>query len=190
MIDKNFRPWLIEVNQSPSFATDSPLDYEVKKAVVKDAFNLLNVSQERREAFLKTRDNQAAQRMATGKTFKLGAEEREALREEKLQERFLYERMKLNEGSGYELIYPPKDEEKEEEYETMLKKANDMWDEFTTGKIKKKDDPKLLEKKKSQPLITTPVVPLAGPISSSESTESIEAPVNNEIISKVVELPV
>ena len=84
MIDKNFRPWLIEVNQSPSFATDSPLDYEVKKAVVKDAFNLLNVSQEKREAFLKTRNDQAAARMATGKTFKMGAEEREVIREEKL----------------------------------------------------------------------------------------------------------
>ena len=31
MIDRNFKPWLIEVNQSPSFGTDSPLDYEVKK---------------------------------------------------------------------------------------------------------------------------------------------------------------
>jgi tubulin polyglutamylase TTLL6/13 len=44
MIDKNFRPWLIEVNQSPSFATDSPLDYEVKKAVLKDTFSLLNLN--------------------------------------------------------------------------------------------------------------------------------------------------
>lgn len=44
MIDKNFRPWLIEVNQSPSFATDSPLDYQVKKAVCTDTFNLLNIS--------------------------------------------------------------------------------------------------------------------------------------------------
>lgn len=34
LIDKKFRPWLIEVNQSPSFATDSPLDYKVKKAVL------------------------------------------------------------------------------------------------------------------------------------------------------------
>ena len=34
MIDRNFKPWLIEVNQSPSFATDSPLDYEVKKQVL------------------------------------------------------------------------------------------------------------------------------------------------------------
>lgn len=44
MIDKYFKPWLIEVNQSPSFATDSPLDYEVKKAVLRDAFKLLNVT--------------------------------------------------------------------------------------------------------------------------------------------------
>ena len=38
MIDKYFRPWLIEVNQSPSFKTDSPLDYDAKKSVLKDAF--------------------------------------------------------------------------------------------------------------------------------------------------------
>lgn len=49
MIDKNFKPWLIEVNQSPSFATDSPLDYDVKKSVLKDAFQLLNINQERRQ---------------------------------------------------------------------------------------------------------------------------------------------
>lgn len=53
MIDKYFRPWLIEVNQSPSFATDSALDYEVKKNVISDAFKLLNLSQERREEMIK-----------------------------------------------------------------------------------------------------------------------------------------
>lgn len=49
MIDKYFKPWLIEVNASPSFATDSPLDYDVKKSVIGDAFELLALSQERRE---------------------------------------------------------------------------------------------------------------------------------------------
>jgi hypothetical protein len=53
MIDKHFKPWLIEVNQSPSFGTDSPLDYEVKKAVLRDTFKLLNVSQERRNKYIK-----------------------------------------------------------------------------------------------------------------------------------------
>lgn len=44
MIDKYFKPWLIEVNCSPSFATDSALDYEVKKNVIADAFKLLSLS--------------------------------------------------------------------------------------------------------------------------------------------------
>ena len=48
MIDKYFKPWLIEVNQSPSFRTDSPLDYDVKKNVLRDAFNLLNINQDKR----------------------------------------------------------------------------------------------------------------------------------------------
>jgi hypothetical protein len=32
----------------------------------------------------------------------------------------MHERMVLNEGSGYELIYPPLDEDKEEKYDNML----------------------------------------------------------------------
>ncbi len=45
MIDNKLKPYLLEVNQSPSFATDSPLDYKVKKNVVVDAFKLLNFNE-------------------------------------------------------------------------------------------------------------------------------------------------
>ena len=62
----------------------------------------------------------------------------------------MYERMKINEGSGLELIYPPLgDDDKEEMYEAMIKKANDIWDEFTTGKNKKGNAEKTMESKKS-----------------------------------------
>ena len=44
MIDHKAKPYLLEVNQSPSFSTDSPLDYKIKKQVIGDAFHLLNVS--------------------------------------------------------------------------------------------------------------------------------------------------
>ena len=71
MIDKHFRPWLIEVNQSPSFATDSALDYEVKKNVIQDAFKLLNLSQERREEMIKEKQRQMEERIFTGKQEKL-----------------------------------------------------------------------------------------------------------------------
>ena len=84
MIDRNFKPWLIEVNQSPSFATDSPLDYEVKKQVLRDAFKLLNVNQERRQRFIKMKNKQMAERILTGKQDKVDPEERKRLKEERL----------------------------------------------------------------------------------------------------------
>lgn len=48
LVDHKCKPWLLEVNQSPSFSTDSPLDYKIKKAVLGDAFGLLNLSNDRR----------------------------------------------------------------------------------------------------------------------------------------------
>jgi hypothetical protein len=59
-----------------------------------------------------------------------------------------------------------------------------MWDEFTTGK---KKDPKI-EKKKSQPVIKTPLQNLA-PDSSIDESDS-EEEINESIKAEVVELPV
>jgi hypothetical protein len=40
--------------------------------------------------------------------------------------------------SGYELIYPSCNKQKNVIYEKLLKKSNDIWDDFTTGKKKLK----------------------------------------------------
>ena len=40
--------WLLEVNQSPSLMTDSPLDYSVKKNLICDTLHMLNLSQKRK----------------------------------------------------------------------------------------------------------------------------------------------
>jgi D-alanine-D-alanine ligase-like ATP-grasp enzyme len=44
LIDSDAKPWLLEVNQAPSFATDSDLDYDVKSSVISDTFQLLNIN--------------------------------------------------------------------------------------------------------------------------------------------------
>ena len=146
MIDRKFKPWLIEVNQSPSFKTESPLDYDVKKAVLRDAFSLLNINQEKRAELILQKRMAAAQRMLTGKTDKMDPEAKKKLREERLEERFEFERQQLRCGSsnGFELIYPSTfNEEVNPKYDFLLKKANEIWDEFTTGKNKKKvEEPK------------------------------------------------
>ena len=48
LIDHKFKPYLLEVNASPSFGTDSALDYKIKKNVLGDAFRLLNFSYSKR----------------------------------------------------------------------------------------------------------------------------------------------
>jgi D-alanine-D-alanine ligase-like ATP-grasp enzyme len=48
MIDDKLKPWLIEVNHAPSFATDSIFDLSLKKRMLEDTFRLLNLSVKRK----------------------------------------------------------------------------------------------------------------------------------------------
>ncbi|KAK3777662.1 hypothetical protein RRG08_021773 [Elysia crispata] len=43
MIDRKLRPWLLEINRSPSFGTDERLDFEIKSSLIEDSFKLLNI---------------------------------------------------------------------------------------------------------------------------------------------------
>jgi hypothetical protein len=40
---------------------------------------------------------------------------------------------------GYELIYPSPDKGKNDKYEEMIKKSQDLWEEFYMGKNKRKE---------------------------------------------------
>ena len=44
MLDHNLKPWLLEVNHTPSFKCGSPLDLRIKKGAIKDAMRLLNIT--------------------------------------------------------------------------------------------------------------------------------------------------
>ena len=44
MLDHKFKPWLIEINHTPSFKTDTPLDLRIKKNLIRDTLNLLNLN--------------------------------------------------------------------------------------------------------------------------------------------------
>ena len=43
LLDSDLKPWLIEVNLSPSLGTDSPLDFHIKSTLLTDTFNLVGV---------------------------------------------------------------------------------------------------------------------------------------------------
>jgi hypothetical protein len=45
ILDSNLKPWLLEVNLSPSLATDSPLDLKIKSNLISDTLNLVGIRQ-------------------------------------------------------------------------------------------------------------------------------------------------
>ena len=44
LLDGKCKPILLEVNHTPSFSTDTPLDSLIKKNVIRDTLNLMNVN--------------------------------------------------------------------------------------------------------------------------------------------------
>lgn len=99
MIDNSLKPWLIEINQSPSFGTDSAFDLNLKKKLMLDTFSLLNLTAERKANYLE-------EKMRTlGTRVKLSYEEKEKRRKEIDAKRDLAEAPILAQ-SGYERIFP------------------------------------------------------------------------------------
>ena len=52
LVDSELKPWLLEVNLSPSLATDSPLDHQIKANLVSETFNIVGIKK-----FDRRRDN-------------------------------------------------------------------------------------------------------------------------------------
>ncbi|CAH1243846.1 TTLL7 [Branchiostoma lanceolatum] len=42
-LDKKLKPWVFEVNRSPSFGTDEKIDYDIKSGLLGDAIKLMNI---------------------------------------------------------------------------------------------------------------------------------------------------
>ena len=80
LVDSSYKPYLLEVNCSPSFRTNSKLDYIIKKNVIGDALWLLNFNHERKQEFIDQMEEKKEERMKTGKINKLTPAQREALK--------------------------------------------------------------------------------------------------------------
>ena len=70
---------MIEINISPSFSTDSPLDFRIKKQVVEEAILLLNLNWNRKVGYKKREKKEFQKRCLTWKYSRPSAEEKEKL---------------------------------------------------------------------------------------------------------------
>lgn len=103
ILDSHLRPWLLEINHTPSFTTDTPLDSLIKKNCIRDALVLMNLNNKSRNEIMSLRKEQLQKRVLTGKKQKLTPEEKLLEIKKGQQRRDEFEAKNLG---NYEKVYP------------------------------------------------------------------------------------
>lgn len=133
LLDHKLKPWLLEVNQAPSFSTDTPFDKRVKAALLEDTFKLIHLNLDKKISHNKKKNAIQQTRLAKhkGPAKKLTADERVQKRSKKMAKRDAYE---LEHLGNYEVAYP--DAEFQAQYAAYIRTAGELWDLFTGGRRK------------------------------------------------------
>ncbi len=103
MLDHKLKPWLIEVNHTPSFTTDTPLDRNIKKGVIRDSLKLMNITLKNKLKIKNAFKIEMQKRVLTGKKTKVTPEEKILFIEKAQKERDEYEIKHLGD---FEKIFP------------------------------------------------------------------------------------
>ncbi|XP_071484715.1 uncharacterized protein [Diadema antillarum] len=114
MLDKKLKPWLIEVNHSPSFHTDAKLDKEVKEGLLFDTMNIVNLTPFDRKKCMEEERRKIKERlMARSKPKEFRKEEYEDSYDKAAEAQLKYEEAHIG---GFTRIYPTEDSEKYDKY--------------------------------------------------------------------------
>ncbi|CAG9330520.1 ttll-11_12 [Blepharisma stoltei] len=135
ILDKKLKPWLLEVNHSPSFTTDSPLDWKIKFQVISEAMTLLNINTDNKKIYL-SKQRQDILKRALGKK---NADFKDQKKEEILRAQSKRDRWEKSHLGSFQQIYP---DHKEKDYEKFIESAKNIWVESTGRKtaLKKEED--------------------------------------------------
>ena len=87
IINEDLQPFLLEINYTPSFSTDTPLDVLIKHGLIQDTLTLMGITKEFKEETVRARKECRDQRMRTGKKVKLTQEEKDQRRRECMRAR-------------------------------------------------------------------------------------------------------
>jgi tubulin polyglutamylase TTLL6/13 len=136
ILDYKLKPWLLEVNHSPSFTTDSPLDWKIKFEVISEALKLLNIKPENRQNYNNKQKREILERSVT----KVGNKNKDKKIQETTKAQEKREKWEEKHLGGYEKIFENNNIDK---YLKFIQSSSDLWEEWTGGKNKiKKTDKK------------------------------------------------
>ncbi|XP_030312906.1 tubulin polyglutamylase TTLL6 [Calypte anna] len=132
LLDRKLKPWLLEVNHSPSFTTDSRLDREVKDALLCDTINLINVHACNRRKVLEEDKQRVKERLLQGHQALRAArrEELESTQAARLSQAEQYEDSHLG---GFRRIYPAQGTER---YEPFFQQSSSLFKETASSKAR------------------------------------------------------
>eukprot|EP00826_Nyctotherus_ovalis_P036329 TRINITY_DN3211_c0_g1_i13.p1 TRINITY_DN3211_c0_g1~~TRINITY_DN3211_c0_g1_i13.p1 ORF type:complete len:565 (+),score=152.27 TRINITY_DN3211_c0_g1_i13:118-1812(+) len=125
LVDSSLNPWLLEVNHSPSFSTDTPFDYKIKEELIYDTIKLLHLDPSTKVKYKQERDREFKSRALGRTTLKMTKERRKALRDKAMEARDEYELKNLG---RYTRIYP--DPQLEAKHSNFITIAENLWEEF------------------------------------------------------------
>jgi tubulin polyglutamylase TTLL6/13 len=146
LIKKNLKPVILEVNHGPSLNTDTPFDFKVKSMMIKNAFDILDVTLDRRNLIMEREKVKFQERFRQGIRTKVPQEEKERVKAQYLSE--LEEKIKPKLGQ-FELIYPPTNpDEPYDEFISFSEKVHLA----QTGVDNAKKKPKIVSEKANQSL--------------------------------------
>ncbi|CAK7296131.1 Tubulin polyglutamylase TTLL13 [Vulpes lagopus] len=131
LLDHKLKPWLLEVNHSPSFTTDSRLDREVKDALLCDAMTLVNL-----RGCDKRKVMEEDKRRVKERLFQCHQQPRDTRREQRESSHVAVldqERYEDSHLGGYRRIYPGPDMEK---YSPFFKHNGSLFQETAASKAR------------------------------------------------------
>jgi hypothetical protein len=160
-LNHNLKPFVLEVNMSPSLATDSPLDTKIKRLVLTDTMTLMNVTGKLKKHYLAKTKLAMQQRAVSGRP-KETREDKQALHFKAQLKRDKYEDKHLG---GFQKTYPAADRSY---YDQFIEKSAEAY-HTRTGVAKAREESKTTR-------LPTPVKPPEQLKTSGGRSEPVTAP--------------
>uniref|UniRef100_A0A3Q1HPW6 Tubulin tyrosine ligase-like family, member 6 n=1 Tax=Acanthochromis polyacanthus TaxID=80966 RepID=A0A3Q1HPW6_9TELE len=130
LLDRRLRPWVLEVNHSPSFTTDSQLDREVKDALLYDTLVLINLGACDRRKITKEERRRVKDRLQQNRSREARSEELRQCQAATVEQMEKYEAKHLG---GFRRIYPREGGEK---YDKYFKHSSSLFQETAASKAR------------------------------------------------------
>ncbi|CAG9328822.1 ttll-11_11 [Blepharisma stoltei] len=134
ILDHKLRPYLLEVNHSPSFTTDSQLDFKIKERIISEALNIMNIKVKNRREYEMISKTLSSNRIINKKSRQESLEEKKGLRDEATRKN---DRHSDKHCGGYIKIFPG---ENDDYYQQFLEAARELWSDVTAVKQKRQTE--------------------------------------------------